>query len=97
VESELRHVVQFFSDTGAEHPLWSEDGSLLEEDDLQLSVELWRDLHRWAYEASWPDNYLDDPEVFARLETEGLELYRRTAAELGPTWDVRWRGIMGCS
>ena len=40
--------MHFFPDTGAEHPLWDEEGHLYDLDELPLSDELRTDLEEWA-------------------------------------------------
>src|SRR5437868_988526 len=54
-----REVIRFFPDTGAEHPLWDEQGALYDLDAMPISAGLRAELPAWAGEANW--NYLDHP------------------------------------
>jgi hypothetical protein len=83
-------VLLFFADTGAEHPLWDEDGHLWDLEELPLTDELRRELEAWAAEASWPDSYLHDSARLDELKAIGQALCRRTADELGSDFVVRW-------
>ena len=88
----MAEVIQFFPDVGAEHPLWDEDGHLLDLAELPLTDELRRLLEHWSDVAAWPQDLGADD--LKHVVEFGRELWQRTSEELGVAFDVRWNWSM---
>ena len=81
-DTELKRL-RMRAEVGAESPLWTETGTLVDLDQLPLSSELSDALGRWA------DDYWDnmhDPRVL--WDRRGDALYLRLVEELGPEYEV---------
>ncbi|HEX7352909.1 hypothetical protein [Brachybacterium sp.] len=80
------------NDYSAWWPLWTYEDGGTDENDWELSPPLKGRLKAWAayFDAHfhWEHGW-DSPAARAEHRTEGIELHRLLAAELGPTYDVK--------
>jgi hypothetical protein len=69
-------------EVGAESPLWTDDGVMVDLDQLPISAELQSALELWA------DRVWSNLPPSSEWETQGRTLHQRLMQELGPDYAV---------
>ena len=77
------------AEIGAEHPLWTEDGILLDDELLPLPDDLRRRVRTWAEEL-W--NLDDDTPEAEAWDGKAVALHQEVVEALGAEFDVVYDG-----